>query len=163
MFLPPSPSWYLKLPNICRRRWAEEPEQWTGARSSYPAGRRRLIFFFVHRLALRAKCCVCLAWRIARLLCRLRWPSELPMSSNPQNHPLCHPTPMVKTVYSVLRLDSGNEIDGKYYMVANHIVVQYKLNKHFVQRLVSSTRFSKLLFSLLTSPFLSLLVLLCPY
>ena len=71
-------------------------------------------------------------------------------------------------------------------MLAHHIVVQHKLNKHCVQRLVSSTRFSKLLFSVLstprlsflsfyvllctyssssvlTSPFLSLLVLLCPY
>ena len=51
-------------------------------------------------------------------------------------------------------------------MLAHHIVVQHKLNKHCVQRLVSSTRFSKLLFSVLSTPrlsFLSFYVLLCTY
>ena len=53
---------------------------------------------------------------------------------------------------------------GKHYMVAHHIVVQHKLIEHCVQRLVSSTHFSKLLFSVLSTPRLSLVsfyVLLC--
>ena len=56
--------------------------------------------------------------------------------------------------------------DGKHYMVAHHIVVQHKLIEHCAQRLVSSTHFSKLLFSVLSTPRLSLVsfyVLLCPY
>ena len=55
---------------------------------------------------------------------------------------------------------------GKHYMIAHHIVVQHKLTKHCIQRLVSSTSFSKLLFSVLSSPrlsFLSFYVLLCTY
>ena len=36
---------------------------------------------------------------------------------------------------------------GKYYMLAHHIVVQHKLNEQCVTRLVSSTHFSKLVFS----------------
>ena len=57
-------------------------------------------------------------------------------------------------------------LDGKHYMVAHHIVVQHKLIEHCAQRLVSSTHFSKLLFSVLSTPRLSLVsfyVLLCPY
>ena len=57
-------------------------------------------------------------------------------------------------------------IKGKHYMVAHHIVVQHKLIEHCVQRLVSSTHFSKLLFSVLSTPrlsFLSFYVLLCTY
>ena len=53
---------------------------------------------------------------------------------------------------------------GKHYMVAHHIVVQHKLIEHCAQRLVSSTHFSKLLFSVLSTPRLSLVsfyVLLC--
>ena len=56
--------------------------------------------------------------------------------------------------------------NGKYYMVAHHIVVQHKLNKHCVQCLLISPRFSKLLFSVLSTPRLSFLffyVLLCTY
>ena len=55
---------------------------------------------------------------------------------------------------------------GKHYMVAHHIVVRHKLIEHCAQRLVSSTHFSKLLFSVLSTPRLSLVsfyVLLCPY
>ena len=55
---------------------------------------------------------------------------------------------------------------GKYYMLAHHIVVQHKLNEQCVQRLVSSTRFSKLLCSVLSTPrlsFVSFYVLLCTY
>ena len=54
----------------------------------------------------------------------------------------------------------------KYYMLAHHIVVQHKLNEHCVQRLVSSAHFSKLLFSVLSTPrlsFVSFYVLLCTY
>ena len=54
---------------------------------------------------------------------------------------------------------------GKYYMITHHIVVQHKLNKHCVQRLISSTRFLKLLFSVLSIPrlsFLSFYVLIRP-
>ena len=55
---------------------------------------------------------------------------------------------------------------GMHYMLAHHIVVQHKLNEHCLQRLVSSTHFSKLLFSVLSTPrlsFLSFYVLLCTY
>ena len=55
---------------------------------------------------------------------------------------------------------------GKYYMLAHHIVVQHKLIEQCVQRLVSSTHFSKLLFSVLSTPrlsFVSFSVLLCTY
>ena len=46
--------------------------------------------------------------------------------------------------------------NGKHYMVAHHIVVQHKLIEHCVQRLVSSMHFSKLLFSVFSTPRLSL-------
>ena len=62
---------------------------------------------------------------------------------------------------------------GKYYMVAQHIVVQHKLNEKCVQRLVSNTHFflsvlstprlSLVSFYVLSSPFPSLLILFCPY
>ena len=45
------------------RRWAEEPEQWTG--------NSRFIFLLSSSLALRAKYRVHLAWLIKRLICRL--------------------------------------------------------------------------------------------
>ena len=44
---------------------------------------------------------------------------------------------------------SGENVSMNY-MLAHHIVVQHKLNEHCAQRFVSS-------------PFLSLLVLICPY
>ena len=53
---------------------------------------------------------------------------------------------------------------GKYYMLAHHIVVQHKLNEQCVQCLVSSTHFSKLIFSV-PSPrlsFVSFYVLIRP-
>ena len=65
-----------------------------------------------------------------------------------------------------VRIDMKNCLTGKHYMVAHHIVVQHKLIEHCVQRLVSSTHFSKLLFSVLSTPRLSLVsfyVLLCTY
>ena len=58
----------------------------------------------------------------------------------------------------------GRRVEGIDYMVTHHIVVQHKLNEHCVQRFVSSTHFSKLLFSVLSTPRLSLVsfyVLLC--
>ena len=54
---------------------------------------------------------------------------------------------------------------GMHYMLEHHIVVQHKLSEHCL-RLVSSTHFSKLLFSVLSTPrlsFLSFYVLLCTY
>ena len=44
------------------RRWAEEPQQWTG---------NRPLFFSSPHLAPRAQCLVRLAWLIKRLLCRV--------------------------------------------------------------------------------------------
>ena len=60
-------------------------------------------------------------------------------------------------------------IKGKHYMVAHHIVVQHKLIEHCVQRLVSSTlsQNSSFLYFLLLAcpfcPFMSFYVLLCTY
>ena len=54
----------------------------------------------------------------------------------------------------------------KYFMLAHHVVVQHKLNEQCVQRLVSSAHFSKLLYSVLSTPplsFVSFYVPLCTY
>ena len=71
-----------------------------------------------------------------------------------------------QTIISIMERGMWNEARiGKYYMLAHHIVVQHKLNEQCVG-LVSSTHFSQLLFSVLSTPllsFVSFYVLLCTY